>query len=66
MNTIERIRSSQPAERGSPSVLDGRQYIGGLLSDRKSSIEEAREHPEKIAACENVLDGPACIAGLPH
>jgi hypothetical protein len=63
MNKIERgfIRQSPDQRR---SVLDGSKYIGGFLSDKKSSVEEARTHPDEVRACKSALDGPACIAGV--
>ncbi len=66
MNKIERDFERQAPESGRPSVLDGPQYIRGLPHDKRSSVEEAREHPDEVKACRSVLDGPACIAGLPH
>ena len=66
MTRIERNFERNAPERGGRSVLDGPQYIRGLPHDKKSSVEEAREHPDEVKACKSVLDGPACIAGLPH
>ena len=48
------------------SVLDGPEHIAGLPHAKRSSVEEAREHPDEVNACNSVLDGPACIAGLEH
>lgn len=47
------------------SVLDGRDHIRGLPSEKQSPVEEARRHPEQTRGCKSVLDGPACIIGLP-
>jgi hypothetical protein len=53
-------------DSGRPSVLDGPEHISGLPTNKRSSVEEARQHPEEAKACKSVLDGPACIGGLPH
>ncbi len=66
MNKLERDFDRQAPESAHRSVLDGPQYIRGLPSDKRSSVEEARRHPDEVKACKSVLDGPACIAGLPH
>lgn len=66
MNQIERNFERHAPECGRPSVLDGPQFIRGLPHDKKSSVEEAREHPDQAKACKSALDGAACIVGLPH
>ena len=66
MAQIERIFDRRGPGSQRRSVLDGPQYIRGLPHDKKSSVEEAREHPDEVKACKSVLDGPACIRGLPH
>jgi len=66
MNQIERNFDRRGPHSGHRSVLDGPEYIRGLPHDKKSSVEEAREHPDQVRACKSVLDGAACIVGLPH
>jgi hypothetical protein len=66
MNQTTRKFGQQSPGRAVPSVLDGRAHIAGLPHAKRSSVEEAREHPDEVNACNSVLDGPACIAGLEH
>lgn len=66
MNSIERDIGRQAPHSAPLSVLSGREYIRGLPTDKRSSVEEARTHPEQLKVCKSVLDGPACIIGLPH
>jgi hypothetical protein len=66
MNQIDRKFERRPADSVRPSVLDGPEHIRGLPHDKKSSVEEAREHPDEAKACKSVLDGPACIVGMPN
>lgn len=66
MTEIERKFDQRLQSSGRQSVLDGPEHICGLPTDTRSSVEEARQHPEETKACKSVLDGPACISGLPH
>jgi hypothetical protein len=66
MNQIDRKFDRRLPDSGRPSVLDGPEHISGLPTNKRSSVEEARQHPEEAKACKSVLDGPACIRGLPH
>jgi hypothetical protein len=66
MNVIEKDFSRRGPGGQCRSVLDGPEYIRGLPHDKKSSVEEAREHPDEAKACKSVLDGPACIVGMPN
>ena len=66
MTQMDRRFDQRLQDSGRPSVLDGPEHIRGLPADKRSSVEEARQHPEDAKACKSVLDGPACIGGLPH
>ena len=66
MNQVERNIDRRGPGGQRRSVLDGPEYIRGLPHDKKSSVEEAREHPDEAKACKSVLDGPACIVGMPN
>lgn len=66
MNQLDRSFEQRRTAQGRASVLDGPEHIQGLPHDKKSAVEEAREHPEQAKDCKSVLDGPACIGGLPH
>jgi hypothetical protein len=66
MNQTPRKFAQQSPGRAAPSVLDDREHIAGLPHAKRSSVEEAREHPNEVEACKSVLDGPACIRGLPR
>jgi hypothetical protein len=66
MNTNVREFDRPRTGIGHPSVLDGPEHIAGLPHAKRSSVEEAREHPDEVNACNSVLEGPACIAGLEH
>jgi hypothetical protein len=48
------------------SVLDGKKDISGLPKKQKAAIERARGDDDAKAECDNVLDGPACIDGVPE
>jgi hypothetical protein len=47
------------------SVLDGKKHIGGLPSGAKSAVEQAATDNHAARSCHSVLDGPACIHGVP-
>jgi hypothetical protein len=64
MTKIERNFEGRAPQNQRASVLDGPERIHGLPHQKKSSVEEARKHPEQTKACKSVLDGPACISGL--
>jgi hypothetical protein len=47
------------------SVLDGKEQIAGLPSNKKSSVEKAAADKHAADQCDSVLDGPECIEGTP-
>lgn len=59
-------KTQQRQRRREKSVLDEKYNISGLPSDAKSAVEQAREEKDVDKDCDSVLDGPACIDGVPE
>lgn len=59
-------KAQQRQRRREKSVLDEKYNISGLQSDAKSAVEQAREDKDADKDCDSVLDGPACIDGVPE
>jgi hypothetical protein len=57
-------RLEQRQRRRRNSVLDGKEHIEGLPSETKSAVEKASAEDAKD--CKSVLDGPACVKGVPE
>ena len=62
---MQNVSNQKPHEEHT-SVLDGREFIGGLGKKKPSTLEKARNRPGAHKSCRSVLDGPACIDGLSH
>lgn len=59
-------KAQQRQRRRERSVLDEKYNISGLSSDAESAVEQARHEKDADKDCESVLDGPACIDGVPE
>jgi hypothetical protein len=59
-------RHEQTTTNKQRSVLDGKKDISGLPKKQKSAMERAQSDDKAKADCDNVLDGPACIEGVPE